>query len=249
MRLWPRSLAIGRRHRRGFVAALLIINQFAVASGLPLPASAAAMNSTVKKDLSKPFPCMNRPCGCLNADQCWHSCCCFTMREKLAWAEANGVEPPAFVREAAAREALADSSTPPNDHCVSCEDKYCCCCCKSQSSHDEKQNCCNKNCEKHSSVSAVLSASKKPTNEPVRQPGGKSIILLMALGCQGQSSFSILAQALPFTRRAMAPFEPLPVGSVSLCTGLFTSRSEPPSVPPPERFTAVSLTCSVIEHR
>jgi hypothetical protein len=48
---------------------------------------------------------MHRQCGCRNADQCWKGCCCFTNRQKLTWAEQNGVRPPDFVARAAASES------------------------------------------------------------------------------------------------------------------------------------------------
>jgi hypothetical protein len=57
------------------------------------------------KDLSQPFPCMYRQCGCRNAQQCWGGCCCFSNKQKLAWAKANGVKPPQFVAAAAEQEA------------------------------------------------------------------------------------------------------------------------------------------------
>jgi hypothetical protein len=249
MRFWPRGLGIGGRYGRAFVAALLV-NQFAVASGLPFPTP----DSAIKKDLSKPFPCMNRPCGCQNADQCWHECCCFTMREKLAWAEANGVTPPDFVREAAAREALADASNAGHEHGVLCQEKHCCCCrCKASQSGDDSKECdkqtCDKQlCDKHAAVAAASVPPAQPSNEPVRdQDGSKSIVLLMALGCRGQSSFSLLALALPFVRRPTISFVALPIGTVFVRTELFTSHSEAPTVPPPERLLAALLGCSVIE--
>lgn len=59
------------------------------------------------KDLSKPFPCMHRACGCRSAEQCWRGCCCFSNRQKLAWARENKVTPPDYVAAAAARESEA----------------------------------------------------------------------------------------------------------------------------------------------
>ncbi len=60
-----------------------------------------------------PYPCQSRPCACLTADECWRGdCCCFTLEQKLSWADENGVEPPAHVRplveSRAARPALAE---------------------------------------------------------------------------------------------------------------------------------------------
>ncbi len=77
--------------------------------GLPLidPASLA----TAQKDKSKPFPCQDRPCGCMSADACMRSCCCFTANERLAWAKAHDVEPiPELV--AAAKQESATSHEP-----------------------------------------------------------------------------------------------------------------------------------------
>jgi hypothetical protein len=236
------SLATGRRKRRGFVAALLIVNQFAIASGLPLPAFAAAVNGAAKKDLSKPFPCMNRPCGCKNADQCWRSCCCFTMRERLAWAEANGVEPPDFVREAAAREALADASGPPNSRGACREEKHCSCCeCKARSATVAVCRACATR-EKISATTGVRPIRMAPIGR------SRSVAMLMALGCQGQDLVGLLAQALPFARRPNLPYEAVPFGTISLRRVSFISYIEPPAVPPPEFFTAANLTGSVIEH-
>jgi hypothetical protein len=67
------------------------------------------------KDLSQPFPCMYRHCGCRNAQQCWRGCCCFSNKQKLEWAEANNVTPPPYVAAAAERE----TSQPPKASCCS----------------------------------------------------------------------------------------------------------------------------------
>ncbi len=243
---------MGRRSRRGFVAALLIVNQLVIASGLPLPAVAAAVGEATKKDLSKPFPCMNRPCGCKNADECWHSCCCFTMRERLAWAEANGIEPPAFLREAVAREALADASGPPDDHAKLREEKPCCCCgnCKARSAMAATIRA-RATCDKTSAPTTAASTTAAPTTAaPIRRaPNGRthSVVLLMALGCQGQDLVTLLSQALPFARRPNMPYEALPIGTVSLRRESFLSFYEQPAVPPPEFFTAADSTRSMIE--
>lgn len=61
------------------------------------------------KDLSQPFPCQNRSCGCSSADQCWKKCCCFTNAQKVAWAKKNSVAVPQFVLIAARAEAGQDS--------------------------------------------------------------------------------------------------------------------------------------------
>ena len=73
------------------------------AAVVPLP-MAAPPASNSPKDLSTPFPCQDRPCGCRSAEQCWKSCCCFSNVEKVAWATQNGVQLPESVTVEAARE-------------------------------------------------------------------------------------------------------------------------------------------------
>src|SRR5262245_20930658 len=74
--------------------------------GIPLPQIA-----TRDKDRSRPYPCMDHACGCASAEQCWRSCCCFTNREKVAWAAKQGVALPPYVIAAAQREQ-ATAATP-----------------------------------------------------------------------------------------------------------------------------------------
>jgi hypothetical protein len=73
---------------------LALVGQLAALFGLPLPPVSA-------KDLSSPFPCQQRRCGCLRADDCWNHCCCFSARERLAWAREHQAEvPDSLVEEA-----------------------------------------------------------------------------------------------------------------------------------------------------
>jgi len=80
---------------------LAILGYLLVASGLPLPLGGVASTATdgaaakrlAAKDRSRPFPCMDKACGCATADQCFTSCCCNTPAETLAWARAHQVEP------------------------------------------------------------------------------------------------------------------------------------------------------------
>ncbi|MFO0850416.1 MAG: hypothetical protein U0871_17925 [Gemmataceae bacterium] len=77
---------------RQLVLALLAVVQLMAGVGFPIPTSRAS------KDRSQPYPCMDRPCGCLTYEQCWAGdCCCFTLREKVAWATARGLVVPAAV--------------------------------------------------------------------------------------------------------------------------------------------------------
>lgn len=72
-----------------------------------------AVGQQSEKDLSEPFPCQHRACGCRSAAQCWKRCCCFSNSQKLAWARVNRVEPPDHVVRSAAHEQT------PQDKCGS----------------------------------------------------------------------------------------------------------------------------------
>ena len=86
---------------------LLLCAQFAGASGFPI------VRSATSKDTSRPYPCLDRPCGCLTYEACWAGdCCCFTLGQKLAWAEKRGIEAPAHARAKGPPEA--------------CDEKACC---------------------------------------------------------------------------------------------------------------------------
>ena len=79
---------------------LAILGYTLVASGMPLPfgtvvpsaPESPAAKRLAGKDRSRPFPCMDKPCGCATAEQCFTSCCCNTPAETLAWAKAHAVE-------------------------------------------------------------------------------------------------------------------------------------------------------------
>ena len=71
-----------------------------IALGLPLPGvlpsgdpSAELARRTAGKDRSVAFPCMDKPCGCIKATQCFQECCCHTPAEILSWARSHDVSP------------------------------------------------------------------------------------------------------------------------------------------------------------
>lgn len=99
-----------------------------VALGLPLPLgdavryrSPAAENSLAGKDRSRPFPCMDKPCGCETAKQCFSNCCCNTPGEVLAWAKANRSDPSLIATLAQRVAALSQ-----DDSCCSANRSPCC---------------------------------------------------------------------------------------------------------------------------
>ncbi len=94
--------------------------------GLPVPPPA---KNTAGTEL---FPCINSPCGCKTAAQCWDHCCCYNDAQKIAWAEEHDVVPPAFV---VARHDAAQKTTAQKNATLLANSEPSCC--------SEKQSCCS----------------------------------------------------------------------------------------------------------
>lgn len=98
-----------RRRRVSRIIGLILLLSIC-AMTLPLPMM-VPIGPSPEKETSESFPCQNRPCGCRSAEQCWKKCCCFSNAQKVAWAKANNVEIPDFVRKAAELESASASKT------------------------------------------------------------------------------------------------------------------------------------------
>ncbi len=70
------------------------------AAGVPLPGGNLAKKS------GEMFPCMDCPCGCNSAEQCWRSCCCHSLAERMDWAHDHGVRPPEYAIDEARRQRI-----------------------------------------------------------------------------------------------------------------------------------------------
>lgn len=163
------------RLRRAFVWAATA--WFAiVTSGVPLPAG------TPSDKFGAPFPCQSHACGCRSAAACWANCCCFTPEEKLAWARANGVTPPAgtptFDPDATKAES-AEKSSPAKRSCcakqaaeptVASVPKRSCC-------QAKKADCCEATCPEGRDEDAA------EAEDPPR-----GVVLLEAMKCRGVAS-------------------------------------------------------------
>ena len=117
-----------------FVTWFSLTGYVLVASGLPLPLGAVAPGSAspavekrlAVKDRSTPYPCMDRPCGCVTAEQCFANCCCNTPAETLAWAKAHKVEP-AVIAALQRRAAAPAEKTTVASSCCSVKKQTSCC--------------------------------------------------------------------------------------------------------------------------
>ena len=99
--MFSRRISVPRNAVRAGLGWFAAAWYLAVTMGVPIPTALAG-----GKDLSRPFLCMHRQCGCMNAEQCYRSCCCHTAAERLAFARKQGELPPAELLAAAAQETL-----------------------------------------------------------------------------------------------------------------------------------------------
>jgi len=194
---------------------LAMVAYLATAIGFPVPALTV-------QDLSQPFPCQGHACGCRNARECWQHCCCFTPGEKLAWAEAHGVQVPADAegwRDARLRDrekcacggcagigGVARSAGPPAEAC-SCP---------------------------RCAADAPRPSRALPAQASVRPARSSWILGVAVLGCRGASTDWVTggAAAPPPPVVTWKPLRPLAerFSHAGIAAELF--RSSPPDPPP-----------------
>jgi hypothetical protein len=204
-----RCSLLRRKKPVAFVACMAV----AVSSiGIPVPCVSGSRTGAI-------YPCAGCSCGCIDAETCWRSCCCFTNQQKLAWARRNRVMPPAFVLAAAKREAC-------------CGDKH--------EGHCESSVChaatCNRPC---CARRAAVSCCEAPTTRAERQSDSRVVLLISALRCRGLTpTVSLLPPSLPIKFGATRPFPPGLAQRVCMAVSLY----EPPTLliasPPPEALAA-----------
>ena len=126
---------------------LATIGYALVVSGLPLPLgggqpaspTSAAAHRLAGKERSQPFPCMDKPCGCATAEQCFSSCCCNTPAELLAWARAMKADPGVV----AALVRRATTSAPAAERCCAAAQSECCAAAAESHMANPYDQCCS----------------------------------------------------------------------------------------------------------
>jgi hypothetical protein len=201
---------------------LVLMGYAIVASGLPLPvgnitpaaSDPVAARRLAGKDRSKPFPCMDKPCGCATAEQCFTSCCCSTPAERLAWGRAHRVE--ATVLTALERRMATDIDS----DAVPAEGS--CCSTKSRRSSPER---------------AALPAAERlsdPDRESPDPPSPSGTVVLRAmLACGGiVSQWCSAGASLPPPRvEAVVGCEP--IDRIVILDEAVASAPAAPAEPPP----------------
>lgn len=189
--------------RKQCVAGVLIAWQLVAGTGISLPLPALPKNS------SQRFPCEKCGCGCQTAEQCWRDCCCFSHREKVAWARENGVPVPAFVLAAAEKEAQDEQPRCP--HCVA----------RAAASKTSRSSCCSASDEHRH-------AEKTPSDD-------RRLSVLAAVRCQGLHEYwHLFATAWPGLTRQVPHVVPGPTSWFASRRALWLERLSPaPPTPPP----------------
>jgi hypothetical protein len=235
--------------RRFRVTAWLAIAGYAVlATGLPLPlgmlalrGDAVADTRLAAKDRSRPFPCMDKPCGCATAEQCFANCCCHTPAERLAWAKAHSVEPAVLVSLERRVAADAAPAEPAGGCCAAKATKKPTCCSDhgvpSRTLADEPDVCADYQslaAEPTGDESEPTSLPTSPDEPPQSSPRMRTVTLQAMLACGG-----ILTQWLavggslpPLKVEAARPLPPL-VDRIVLADDHPGSVLHAPDAPPP----------------
>jgi hypothetical protein len=210
---------------RRLVSAVLLITFVATAAGIPLPVVPLGANS---KNPNEDFICATSTCGCATAEQCWRSCCCHTLGERLAWARAKGVRPPGFAI-AQARAAGHDLSwlevRPGTQVKLVCRSGNC-----QKEDHRAIHSCCDRASHNFPAKAARSCCTTKHKADLAR-----SVIAWQALKCGGHSMNWLAATptlvGVQFDLRfKIAPSAWLRPSAPNVAGRL----ADLPSVPPPE---------------
>lgn len=226
---------------RSAIAWTMIALYGLIASGLPLPLGGALVDGRVAaKDRSRPFPCMNKPCGCRSARQCFTSCCCHTPAETLAWARSHGLEP--AVLAALASRVAAATPQPVARGC--CSDPADC--------HEDGGP--DTGCDATSPDDTVCSDYQSLAADPVEGDPGipparpeqpaddtptptptDAVILRAMLACGGiVSQWTAVATSLPPPATISSDLSCPAVGVVTLTDVSILTGGGPPDTPPPK---------------
>lgn len=175
--------------------------------GIEIPSVAAAQLGV---DASQPFPCQQHGCGCSTAAQCWNACCCFSPRERLAWAREHGVETPELLKRQAERS--------PGDRQAAAA------CCHTES--PAAGACCHRGAER--------AGRAGDDNARCAEAAAGGVQLLRALRCQGIEPSWLLAAPVCMPLPGIGCQSLLPVGTLVLfMRDNHDSPAFAPPVPPP----------------
>ena len=222
---------------RRWPAKLVLLGYVWMCCGGTVPASlfltAENAKSLAEKDRRVPFPCMDKPCGCRSAEQCFKSCCCSSKAERIAWAKEHQVgEHYLALAEAAEEKPAAVKS------CCAKKEVPSCCAAKATSTSCEKESktasCCDK-----PTASAKQQADNSSTNKQTSQKLPPGVSALAALRCAGLQAGALgVPFSLPVNLEIRLPLEAPFLGVIVPVMPLFSNPAYTPDTPPPNCILA-----------
>ena len=227
---------------RSAAVLLALVGYLVAATGVPVPVLLPAGASAVK-DRSQPFPCMDRPCGCKDALQCWRSCCCTTPAERLAWARKHGVTPPvdlvamdSAASKPPAHSCCAAKHRPAAGPCCTASHGHAATCDAAERGRASTQNCCD---ARHGRAPQTASdgASRPSTTSQAEEHAEESVDFVVISAwrhCHGLAPlWSFLAAALSPPTPVGYEFDWQMAGWLTLCSESAASAAISPAIPPP----------------
>ncbi|MGI9177996.1 MAG: hypothetical protein ACR2IT_09095 [Pirellulales bacterium] len=197
-----------------------LVGYAVVTSGLPLPVGSlspgvsgggrvdpVAAAKLGGKDRSTPFPCMDKPCGCGTAEQCFSNCCCHTPAETLAWARTHDIAPAVLASlERRAAAAKAPRTAEPASCCATQTAPLPTCCAAAARSEPAAADL-PEVCSDYRSLAAepatkaiAAQADPSPASDPPEGSPRRTIVLRAMLACGGLvTGFCGAAVGLPAT--------------------------------------------------
>lgn len=232
------SRQLNRARYRGAVRCcavwFFLASYLVVATGVPLPVRAPVSLGTER------FPCMHGTCGCRTAEQCWRSCCCMTLSQRLAWAKANGVTPPADILAMAKRMADDEKSAEPSKSGAAGTPGVAASCC-SQRKAAVQAACCSTKQGGHSVGTCTTGHCDAPElTTDVKEHQASQLVLIDALKCRGLAFawsgglVAVLIVIQPFEYSLATICRLGPVRSISYSAG-----ATAPTTPPPEAVASI----------
>lgn len=198
---------------RTILVGVCVVAHLALSTGFPIWKPSGPSSALER------FPCERHRCGCQSAAQCWRSCCCKTMSEKLAWAKQNSVQPPNFVEVAAAQQSLEL----PSRSCCFDDDR--------ESTGAGTESSC---CRSHSPAGRPARVLQTVDSQSIEQDESTWVMGVEAQKCLGIALQWIASGAvLPAPPRVQTE-QDMSTRALSLAReSRLVSISNPPAVPPP----------------
>jgi len=212
------TVELRRPLARRLLGSVALASYLLATVGIPLPTLRV-------KDRTHPFPCQDHACGCANAEDCFHHCCCFSHEERLAWARANRVESPSAIAASPTGGWHAVRSRDQETNCPGC-------CTHEKNAATESEPCTKPCCAR-----GAEDARRPETTEVAGAAPGRGIRFapsFSALGCRGLSHAVLKADnAIPLRLACSWNAYLRPIDRLSPRHAYAAGTSFAPPIPPP----------------